>query len=353
MHIWNPIRKYLGWRNWAVLEYNAAFENVFVIFYIALRQQHYGNEFVASMIVFLVFSTFATTFGYLVNDYADIELDRRHGKSNTFEDDSRLKALAVVGTVLLLTLICAVPFLSQPAFVVLLIAWIIISAFYSLPPLRLKERGPVGLIFVVLAQRLLPVLIIFAAFHFSHYWELAVIGLYVLFRGVSSDVNHQLQDWQRDRATGTKTFAVHSGIQRVQRLFRFSLEAEKILLLLILVWFVYILHERGLWLLIVLSILVLMYIAAYGYAIVSVLWSEREVVVNPFTSERNIFQFLHHSFPSVILAGGLNVILIPFNYLFSVILITFILIRKIYSIDMVKQSFVYRIGKTFIEGLKQ
>ena len=244
----NSISKYLGWRNWAVLNYNAVFENLFVVFYIALIDARYDSQFIVDTLILIVFSIFATTYGYLINDYSDIELDRLHGKANTFKDDSRFKALAILLLIIVLSIISCYPFLGNTYFIVWAVSWFVIATFYSLKPIRLKERGTVGIVFVVMAQRVLPALIIFSVFHFDHWLDISLLLLYILFRGFSSDVNHQLSDYYKDQATGTSTFAVSKGYQRVSRIFYFSLNAERILLALILIRLTLILHLKNIWL---------------------------------------------------------------------------------------------------------
>ncbi len=91
------IRHYLGWRNWAVLRFNSVLENIYVLFYIALNDRLTAPMFLANGAVFILLSIFSTTYGYLVNDWADKELDARHGKDNTFRHDSAAKAGLITG----------------------------------------------------------------------------------------------------------------------------------------------------------------------------------------------------------------------------------------------------------------
>lgn len=228
------IHQYLGWRNWSVLTYNSAIENVFPIFYIALHDRLFSWRFAGDFFIFFLFSMFSTSYGYLINDLSDRDLDRAHGKANTFENDSLSKATLVVLFFLLLSLAFASNFWGKQGFLALWLVWFLITTFYSLRPIRLKERGKVGLAFVVIAQRVLPTLIVFAAF--SH-WDaitILVFTSYMLFRGLSSDVSHQLEDYHRNVATGTGTYAVQSGFEKTRKLFRVSLEMEKVLLFLCL-----------------------------------------------------------------------------------------------------------------------
>ncbi len=345
------IKKYLGWRNWAVFTYNSIFENSFVIFYIALRTQNYSTEFVIDILYFILFSIFSTSYGYLVNDFADIDLDRRHGKKNTFSEDSKLLAGIVVLISLILSAIAAIPFIHNQYFLILWLLWFLISTFYSLPPLRLKERGKTGLIFVVFAQRLLPILLVFAVFEFNFPFEIILLSLYVLLRGLSSDINHQIEDLESDRKTATKTFAVEAGNQTVRRIFRLNLEMEKILLIAVLMLFVVQLRHLPLILYIFLLFLALIYFVAYVYGMRLVLSEKSTVDVNPFVRDKKtIFQFMHHAYPSVVLPLGLNVFLIYFSGYYLIILSLQLILRKMYSISMIKESFIY---KSIVKALQK
>ena len=347
----NPITKYLGWRNWAVLNYNAVFENLFVIFYIALTDARYSNQFVVNTLVLIIFSIFATTYGYLINDFSDIELDRLHGKTNTFENDSKPKAVAVILLVTILSIISCYPFWENTYFVIWAVSWFVIATFYSLKPIRLKERGTVGIIFVVMAQRVLPALIIFSVFHFNHWLDITLLLLYILFRGFSSDVNHQLSDYHKDRATGTTTFAVSKGYRRVAKAFYFSLNAERILLGLILIRLMLILHLQNIWLNALFYALVALYFIALAVHYIKGLKDSEERRANPFEqNKRNLVQFLHHAFPSVGLPVGLNIILLFKYFPFFWILLIQIMAKRLYSIDIIRNNFLIRTLAKFLKS---
>ncbi len=338
------LSKYLGWRNWAVLNYNAVFENLFVVFYIALAQGRYTGRFILDTLALIVFSILATTYGYLINDFSDIELDRQHGKTNTFENDSRIKAMGVIITIILLSVLSCYPFWHRPYFVPLALIWFFIATFYSLKPVRLKERGTVGIVFVVMAQRVLPVLIIFATFGFWRVQDVALLILYILFRGFSSDVNHQLQDYHHDRQTGTTTFAVSKGYQSVQRLFYFSLQTERILLAIILIYMNLVLPLSFWWAKGLLQLLSAIYFVALIAFWLRCLRHPAERWANPFEpGKRNLVQFLHHAYPSVALPLGLNGLLTFLYFPFFTLLLIQIMAKRLYSADIIKNNFLAQI----------
>lgn len=345
----NVITKYIGWRNWAVLNYNAVFENIFVVFYIALLDSRYDAQFIIDSFVLILFSILATTYGYLINDYSDIELDRKHGKANTFQNDSRFKAVVVIVAVAILSVLSCYPFWTRKYFAVLALTWLLIATFYSLKPIRLKERGTLGIIFVVMAQRVLPVLIIFSTFEFGRAGEIVLLTLYILFRGFSSDVNHQLQDYLNDKQTGTATFAVSKGYRHVKRLFYFSLHSERILLAVILIHTGFVLPLKGIGLRGLFWSLIAVYFIALFAHYVKAIRDADERYRNPFeTEKRNLVQFLHHAYPSVVLPFGLNFILMIHYIPFLLLLLMQIITKRLYSIDIIRQSFIFQVlGKIF------
>ncbi|MHB2147461.1 UbiA family prenyltransferase [Calditrichota bacterium LG25] len=333
------IQHYIGWRNWAVFRYNSVFENFFVLLIIALLQQAFHWNFVLRSLVFILFSILATTYGYLINDYSDSELDRQHGKPNTFEKDSAVKARMVLLGVLLLFVVAGIPFWNQPYFLPLIALWFMITTFYSLPPIRLKERGALNIVFVAMAQRLLPILILFSAFDFWEAKYVLPISVYVLLRGLSSDINHQLEDYKNDVKTGTRTFAVSMGYQRVEKLFNVNLHLEKIMLAVLLVQFSLDLRFSA----IVLNGLWRFTAALYFLALFWFMLDKRQWQANPFdVQSRSLSQFLHHAYPSVGLPLMLNVILSILYFPFTLLLIFQIVIRRLYSPETISGNFLVR-----------
>jgi hypothetical protein len=216
------------------------------------------------------------------------------------------------------------------------VSWGLLATSYSVKPIRLKERGKIGLIFVVLTQRVLPTLILFAAFGYYDWMDVAVFTTYILFRGLSSDLNHQLEDYERDRYTDTNTYAIRSGFQTAKKVFHFSLEAEKILLILCLGTMYLKLPQYKVYGVSLLLPVLVVYIVLCGLTWWQIRSSGEGFDMNPFIPGRkDIFQFIHHAFPSVLL-------LVYESWIFIIILIFLIIYRKIYSIELIKNSFIFK-----------
>ena len=220
----------LSRRNWGILRYNSIWQNIAGLFYIALSERLFSLAFIGQVALFVLFSTIMTGYGYLVNDLADIELDRRHAKSNAFQGMSQTKAVLIVLAILAIGSLFGLPFLSRPLFGPIWLLWILAATFYSLPPLRLKERGLIGLATTIAAQQTLPTALLFAAFGQPVSWSALIFVFFATARGASSDVGHQMRDWSHDASTGTGTFAVRHGYRLVQAVYAASLEIERLAL---------------------------------------------------------------------------------------------------------------------------
>ncbi len=327
----------LGWRNWSVFTYNSFIEHIFVVLYIALSQRNDSNLFLFNIFMFYGFSVFSTSFGYLINDAADKELDARQGKSNAFEGLSRGQATLTVLFVLVIAALFALPFYSNFLFTGLWLTWIMMTSAYSVKPVRLKERGALGLFVVVLAQRVLPVLLVFMAFGYTNWLDVVVITFYIFLRGLVSDINHQLEDYHLDHQTATRTFAVTTGEKRTKALFYFVLELERFLLPVVLILMGLHLNRFGnvvwrpFWLMIIPSV------ALYFYSLFRLYKKDDQ---NPFIPGRkNVFQFLHHPFPGIILPGFLLLLLMLQNYWYGLLLLLFAWNKRILDKSTIFNSY--------------
>jgi len=332
--MYKQLKKYLGWRNWAVFNFNSLFENQALLYAILLIRQDYSPDSFYAVAGLLLLSIFATTFGYLINDYFDRDLDFEHGKENTFSDDSRLKAALIVIISFTLTLLFAWPFRGQVLFIIFMVAWLLISILYSMPPVRLKERGALGLLLVVMAQRFLPALIVFSVLGWPGMMFTALFLFYIFSRGLSSDLNHQISDWKKDLQTRTNTFVVEKGLHRATVLFYFNLVLERLLLSALLVMLFWPLINFPLPIQIFHGLITLFYLGIWVWAGLS----EKNHLENPFAPQRSLAQFLHHSFPTVIFTLELNLFLVWFQGRFLVLLLLTLIHRGFFRLSLYRES---------------
>jgi 4-hydroxybenzoate polyprenyltransferase len=303
------LANFITWRHWGLVRYNSTWQNIAALFYVGLAQQWFGLDFMRDVALFLLFSLTGTAYGYLVNDLADVELDRQAGKPNAFHGMSRARGGLVVAAVLGIMILCGLPFVRQAGFAPLWIIWVLTATSYSLPPLRLKERGALGLIATIAAQQPLPAAMSFAALGHPHAGGALVFIAYITLRGVSSDVGHQMRDRERDEAAGANTFAVRRGRAAIARLYGLSLELESLLLGAVLLALMLDLPplRLGGWSLAPAWPLLLAYLALLPLT-AGRAWRrlERGEWVDPYDESpqgppRDLLHLVHHPFPTVLL----------------------------------------------------
>ncbi len=341
------INTYLGWRNWSVLYYNSIIENLFIFFYIGTIQGDLTNTYLIHVIFFLLFSIFSTTYGYLINDFADRELDRLHGKPNTFQNDGTGKAVLIITVVFLLSVFSVIPFFGSRSFIILWGIWLFLATFYSLPPFRFKEKGKLGLILVVLAQRVFPVLLLFAAFQFENIIDVLILLNLILARGFSSDINHQLQDYENDLKTKTKTSAVEMGMPKIEKLFRFILEYEKFAMTMALILIAFRLNSTHIFTSFYFAFPLFLYLilCLYGYWKVIRAESFTVALINPYkTNGKDVYQVIHLLFPNVFLSVYFLIPVCLKNPGFALFFVVIIIIYRLYKIETLRNSYL---GKVF------
>ena len=148
------------------------------------------------------------SFSYLINDYSDIEADRKAGKQKAiFDVDKRVTII-----VLVLLPICGVLPLwiyldYNMLYIGLSILVYFLGAAYSVPLFRFKERGFIGLLECSVAQRVVPLLIIpFLVDSKNIYFALWIVLSFI--DGIRYLVIHQYIDRENDLKTGIRTFVL-------------------------------------------------------------------------------------------------------------------------------------------------
>jgi len=295
----------LGWRSWGVVRYNSVLQNAMALFYLALAYRQFSWSFLGSVGLFTLLSLSATAYGYLINDWADRQLDQEHGKSNVLAQVRPAVALTIVTMVGGISVAMSTLFWARPGFLLTFAVWFSLATFYSLPPLRLKVRGGMGLAATILAQQTMPALMVFAAFGRLWRWETLIFVLYVTCRGATSDIAHQMRDRGNDENTDTRTVAVRRGHKWIASAYAWALEAEKLMLGIVMLFLVLRLPAvpgfalRPAWLLLVFYLL--LYAVTAGRT-----WSQirRGRLIDPHdpyrqATTRDAYQMIHHSFPSV------------------------------------------------------
>ena len=207
------------------------------MFYAASTNVAPGIFLISEMVVLLLLLCLYASLGHIVNSYCDRRIDLVAGKVNTLAQVSEKNRLKLVVFIVITSLVTAVLFyIRQPVVLILFYLAIVIATLYSTPPVRLKERGISGLIAAAVAQRTLPVVIVF---HALAAWDWTALVLCVLSTliGMRYIIVHQIKDESADLLARVQTVATTRGTAFLQRLLRqivFPLELVTLVIALVL-----------------------------------------------------------------------------------------------------------------------
>lgn len=177
--------------------------------YAALQGASLGAVRLLDMALLAALFCLYASFGHLVNDYSDLEADRSAGKRRALASWSRPAALAMVVAFAAATALVAVVRFDAGTVALTGLA-LLLAAIYSLPPLRLKERGISGWVAAALAQRTLPFAIAFQALG-AWDWAAAAWCLLGALIGLRFILTHQILDRRSDLRAGVRTMATRHG----------------------------------------------------------------------------------------------------------------------------------------------
>ncbi|HWE72429.1 MAG TPA: UbiA family prenyltransferase [Stellaceae bacterium] len=165
-------------------------------------------------------------YGHVINDLFDIEADLRAGRHNTMA--------AAGGNRRLFLFLCAMLFLigfaptllahySIPTILLLALNFLW-PTLYSLPGIRLKERGLAGLLCDALGSHVTPTLVVLSVFGMiwparSSLFFPIVVVTWSAALGLKGILHHQMLDRANDIRSGTVTFATAK--LRPERMSRF------------------------------------------------------------------------------------------------------------------------------------
>ena len=159
------------------------------------------------------------TFGHLLNDLTDIDQDARRGARNLFATRStKSRVLLTVATLI----VGILPWWWLPttwAVAALVAAEYALFVLYSVPPVRLKERGFPGLVADALYAYVVPnafAMLLFANLAKATIpaWMLVAILAWCFLFGLERIMYHELLDAAGDVRSGARTFVVRRGWKR-------------------------------------------------------------------------------------------------------------------------------------------
>lgn len=195
------------------------FSLIFCSIYVVL---FYGNNLECDILFYLFISILLSIgiagLGYVMNDIKDFKDDLQNNKPNLFNKFSKSQSVLIV---VLFALLSIFPWLYLPTdkytFYLLVIEFLLFFVYAS-PPFRLKEKGFLGIITDALYAQVVPSLL--AVYTFSKIsntiLNVKLIVLYsawLLLVGIRNIIKHQVEDFDNDKNTKTKTFVTIYGIE--------------------------------------------------------------------------------------------------------------------------------------------
>ena len=153
-------------------------------------------------IIYIIYCAIALLFGFLINNFSDrindLQLDKNH-----FKDFSLLQLKII--SIFSFTALIALPFyFNNTGITVTVIVGILISIAYSVRPIRLKERGFLGLVSVTLVQQL-PFLLFYFIYPQGRIFALYMF-IWLILDSFIIEIIHQSIDIDNDNKTRTHTF---------------------------------------------------------------------------------------------------------------------------------------------------
>ena len=177
----------------------------------------------AMMVAVLVVTGGATgAYGHVVNDIFDLEVDRRIGKTNSMALLPVAARWAICSGFAVMALLPALLVPYPPVTTALVAVELLLPALYSIPPVRLKERGMWGVFADAAGAHVVPALIVVTAFAggwpTEQSWFVVAVVLWSIALGLKGILWHQRLDREDDLRAGARTFVASSDPSAVARI---------------------------------------------------------------------------------------------------------------------------------------
>lgn len=182
--------------------------NLIASFLLLLLEPFKQSNFVY-LVFFIIIQFFLLAYTFIVNDFADKNIDIIAGKNKPIHKYSKQRVALILiifaGSSLCLPLVFG-NFLVKLTSIVALI----LLTFYSVKPIRFKEKGILGIIIADGAQRSL-LFLIFALFISARLFPTVFFFCWLFIIGFQDELGHQLRDIKNDEKAGVRTLAQRVG----------------------------------------------------------------------------------------------------------------------------------------------
>lgn len=177
----------------------------------------------------------------VINDLTDLKDDLASGKSNRLIGKSGTFSALIIACCILPGIAVSLYWRDDPLLLFLyLAAWVAFS-LYSLPPVRLKTRGVLGLLADASGAHLFPTLLVVSLVYrwrgepVDPLWFTSV-AVWSLSSGLRGNLWHQLSDLHNDQKIGLRTFARNRTITQLRGIGNFIIFPVEIAAFAVMLW---------------------------------------------------------------------------------------------------------------------
>ncbi len=191
----------------------------------------------------------AAAFGHYINDVFDLTDDLIAGKANKTRFHTTGKKWAIA---LGLVVVSLVPWLLLPTkmiSLILVVVHLLVFLLYSIPPIRLKESGVLGVIADAVYAHVIPGLVVVTTLYTAEA-DALLIGLFVawqFFIGVRNILNHHIDDYVFDVRSETTTTATIYGVKPLKKAVKLCFIPLEIIALLTMLYVLGPPFQYGIW----------------------------------------------------------------------------------------------------------
>ncbi|MDQ6941035.1 MAG: UbiA family prenyltransferase [Candidatus Eremiobacteraeota bacterium] len=184
-----------------------------LVTYVELIRRHASlGASVAAICAVLFCVSCAAAYGHVVNDWSDVADDLRAGKPNTMRDVGVGRRAALCACLVVAGFVVLAPFANAWSARIALAVNYLWPTLYSMPRVRLKERGLLGVLSDAAGSHITPTLFTFAVVSLfvpgpANVAVMTALLLWVTALGIKGILYHQIADRTNDEIAGVATFA--------------------------------------------------------------------------------------------------------------------------------------------------
>jgi 4-hydroxybenzoate polyprenyltransferase len=166
------------------------------------------------VVVYLFYIPIIFSYGYLINSFADRDKDNIVGKDFFYNLSRRF--IVVLLTILLILALLIPLYFEDMRIMAIVILGLTLASVYSLEPIRLKERGILGVFSSSVAQAL-PILFFVFLMPISFYLTIYLF-IWIFLLSTVLLFNHQIDDILNDLKSKTRTFTTVWGREKSENI---------------------------------------------------------------------------------------------------------------------------------------